>query len=103
MAKRENLNPMAGLSFGTPIEAKNVDTQGTQHAQEVQHAQHVQDNKDTLNNTQGRKGHKLPRINMAFTPENHEYIKRTSRQQGISATEFVNNLIEEDKKRARNL
>lgn len=33
----------------------------------------------TLESTQGRKGKKLPRINMAFTPENHEYIKRVSR------------------------
>lgn len=43
--------------------------------------------------TQGRKGHKLKRINMAFSDDNHEYIKKESRHRGISATEFVNNII----------
>jgi len=43
--------------------------------------------------TQGRKGHKLKRINMAFSDDNHEYIKKESRHMGISATEFVNDII----------
>ena len=43
--------------------------------------------------TQGKKGHKAPRINMAFSPENHEWIKKRSRQLGISATEFVNAIL----------
>lgn len=51
----------------------------------------------TLESTQGRKGKKLPRINMAFTPENHEYIKRVSRQEGKSITQYINGLIEADK------
>lgn len=51
----------------------------------------------TLKNTQGRKGQKLPRINMGFTPENHEYITRVSRQNGQSITEYVNRLIEKDR------
>lgn len=51
----------------------------------------------TLESTQGRKGQKLPRINMAFTPENHEYIKRVSRQNGMSVTQYINELIEQDK------
>lgn len=55
------------------------------------------DNNITLESTQGRKGQKLPRINMAFTPENHEYIKRVSRQEGKSITQYINGLIEADK------
>ena len=47
--------------------------------------------------TQGRKGHKLPRINMAFQPINHEYIKRVSRQKGISMTDYVNQLIDNER------
>lgn len=94
MAKKSNsLNPTAGLAFGSPVEVKKVD------AQELQEVQHVRKNNDTLNSTQGRKGHKLPRINMAFTPDNHEYIKHASRQLGISVTEFINNLIDEDRKK----
>jgi len=48
--------------------------------------------------TQGKKGHKSPRINMAFSPENHEWIKSRSRQLGISATEFVNSILEKERK-----
>lgn len=48
--------------------------------------------------TQGKKGKKLPRINMAFTTENHTYIKKRSRQEGMSITEYVNRLIDDDRK-----
>lgn len=44
--------------------------------------------------TQGRKGCKAVRINMAFTPENHEYIKTMSRIAGVSMTEYTNTVIE---------
>lgn len=40
--------------------------------------------------TSGRKGVKLERINMAFTPENYEYIQIMSRVTGMSKTGFVN-------------
>lgn len=44
--------------------------------------------------TQGRKGCKAIRINMAFTPENHEFIKVTARATGKTMTEFTNLVIE---------
>lgn len=44
--------------------------------------------------TQGRKGCKAIRINMAFTPENHEFIKVMSRLTGKTMTEFANLTIE---------
>ena len=50
--------------------------------------------------TQGRKGCKAVRINMAFTPENYEYIQTMSRLRGQSLTAFVNKLI--DKHREQN-
>ena len=40
--------------------------------------------------TQGRKGCKAIRINMAFTPENHEFIKTMARISGKTMTEFAN-------------
>ena len=49
--------------------------------------------------TQGKKGQKLPRINMAFSPENHEYLEIVSRIDGISKTDFVNRLIAKDRSR----
>lgn len=47
--------------------------------------------------TQGKKGHKAPRINMAFSPENHAWIKERSKQLGISATELVNAILEQER------
>lgn len=49
---------------------------------------------NTIGSTQGRKGHKLKRINMAYSDSNYEYITMESRRRGISATEFVNKIIE---------
>ena len=40
--------------------------------------------------TQGRKGCKAIRINMAFSPEIHEYIKVMARVRGESVTDFTN-------------
>lgn len=51
----------------------------------------------SLEETQGRKGHKSPRINMAFSPDNHAWIKTRSRQLGISATEFVNSILDTER------
>ena len=45
------------------------------------------------NDTQGKKGHKMPRINMAFYPENHAWLKTRSRQLGLTITDYVNALV----------
>ena len=50
--------------------------------------------KATLN-TSGRKGVKLSRINVAFTPDNHKYVKTMARVTGITLTDFINKIIEE--------
>ncbi|MCR5452407.1 MAG: hypothetical protein K6F00_07275 [Lachnospiraceae bacterium] len=44
--------------------------------------------------TSGRKGLKLPRINLAFTPNNYEYIKTMSQVRGQNLTQFVNDIID---------
>lgn len=43
--------------------------------------------------TQGRPGIKLERINLAFTPDNYEYVKTMASVRGQSMTEFVNHII----------
>jgi hypothetical protein len=43
--------------------------------------------------TQGRKGCKAVRINMAFSPENYEFIRVMSRISGQTLTDFTNNVI----------
>lgn len=44
--------------------------------------------------TQGRKGCKAERINMAFTPENYSFINVMSRLKGETLTQFTNSIIE---------
>ncbi len=46
--------------------------------------------------TPGRKGHKLQRINMAFSPENLAYLHAIAGFERMSATQYVNNLIQQD-------
>lgn len=48
----------------------------------------------TMPDTRGRKGQSMPRINMAFRPDIHEYITRESRRRGLSKTEFVNFVLD---------
>lgn len=43
--------------------------------------------------TTGRKGVKLPRINLAFTPEVYEYIKIMAQVRGENLTQFVNHVL----------
>lgn len=43
--------------------------------------------------TQGRKGCKAVRINMAFTPENHQFIKLMAGATGHTMTGFANAVI----------
>ncbi len=43
--------------------------------------------------TQGRKGCKAIRINMAFTPKNHEFLKVMAKASGKTMTEFCNLVI----------
>ena len=66
-----------------------------QDTQEVHDTQEVQE----VRRTQGKKGQKLPRINMAFQTANLEYLQLISRIDGKSITEYVNNLVEQDRQR----
>lgn len=43
--------------------------------------------------TQGRKGKKKPRINMAFEPDVYEFILAEAQRRGMSLTQMVNELI----------
>lgn len=51
------------------------------------------DRAETLR-TQGRKGCKATRINMAFTPSNHAFIKIMAKATGRTMTEMTNDIIQ---------
>ncbi|MFA5638774.1 MAG: hypothetical protein WC961_07890 [Anaerovoracaceae bacterium] len=65
------------------------------HAPSTHDTQEVQE----VQRTQGKKGQKLPRINMAFQTSNLEYLQIISRIEGKSITEYVNNLVEQDRQK----
>ena len=89
MAKnRENGSIFGGVVDLAKNAVKNVEsknnTQDTQHTQQTQSAQRKQ---------------KYPRINMAFYDDNLEYVKEAAYQARMSVTEYVNQLIVDDKNR----
>ena len=43
--------------------------------------------------TNGRKGVKLPRINLAFAPDIYEYCRTMARAAGMNYTDFVNMVL----------
>lgn len=49
--------------------------------------------------TRGRKGIKLPRINVALRPDLLDYLKIMSESCGYNMTEYINILLEADKKK----
>lgn len=49
--------------------------------------------------TQGIKGERLPRINMAFTQENYIFLRTMAAMSGESVTTFANCIIAEYKER----
>lgn len=56
--------------------------------------QEAQEIAETMHTT-GKKGVKLPRINLAFSPSNYQYIEIMSRVRGENLTQFVNKIIQE--------
>lgn len=43
--------------------------------------------------TRGRKGCKMPRMNMAFTPQNRNFISIMAKASGLSMTQYTNAII----------
>ena len=52
----------------------------------------------TSRQTKGRKGLKLPRINVAFSPEIYDYIKVSAAMKGITLSDFINDILAENMK-----
>lgn len=72
------------------------EVQKTPTEQEIQKAQAEQQ-------TQGKKGYKMQRINMAFTPDNIEYIRAISKLKGRTMTQYVNDLIAQEREKNTDL
>ena len=53
--------------------------------------------------TSGRKGVKLQRINLAFTPESYEYVQIMGRVSGEGMTAFINKALKQHREEHRDL
>ena len=80
----EAAQPVYGSIIGAAQEQKEPDEQAALAAQEAQ-------------STRGRKGVKMPRINMAFTPSNLDFIRVMAAIRGQTMTQFVNALVERER------
>ena len=81
------------------ISTANTDTPPAQEEHQAHSAYEAQEvaGEPVSKRTQGKKGEKLPRMNMAFSPENYDHIQLMGRLMGCSATEYVNRLIAADR------
>ena len=73
---------------------------GAAEVKEVAEVQEVQDyfteRQESLR-TQGKKGAKAQRFNMAFTPSNLDFIRIMSKINGQTMTQFVNEIIDRER------
>lgn len=95
MAKKNFEDVNTNALFETMDEAM----QAPERKERRQPGQHeMQTAKENLR-TVGLKGAKLPRINMAFTPSNYDYISAMAKLCGMTLTQFVNEALERDRLR----
>ena len=82
----------SGLNTGSRVYSSIEQATSTKGQQGTASPEEVEERKESLK-TQGRKGAKAIRINMAFTPSNHEFIRVMSKASGKTMTEFTNLVI----------
>lgn len=79
---------------------EKYNVQSVHEAQKAEHARKTYSEEEKQEflaamKTAGRKGCRLPRINMAFAPELYDYVKTMSKVSGLTLTEFVNTVIKQ--------
>lgn len=108
MAKKDFSQVPTGRVYSTIADATAEPENAAQEVQETQEKPRKRKARRTYTEeeaaeilktlrTSGRKGIKLPRINLAFTPENYDYIQTMSRVRGENMTDFVNLIIAQHK------
>lgn len=89
MARKLNLDNVQTERVFNTVEQST----GQKGQQDTAGPEEIKRRRSTLK-TQGRKGCKAVRINMAFTPENHRFIKVYARSTGQTMTEACNQMLE---------
>jgi len=87
-SRAEQAESTAGSVF------KSIETGASRKGQQgTASPQEIDERRSTLQ-TQGRKGARAIRINMAFTPDNHAFIKYMGKASGMGMTAFLNSVID---------
>ena len=84
----------AGINTGSRVQISIEQATSKRGQQTTASPQEVSERREQLQ-TQGRKGAKAIRINMAFSESNHQFIKVMARISGQTMTEFTNFVIEQ--------
>lgn len=79
------------------VYASIIGTQEEHKADEVQEVQVDFTERQEALRTQGKKGAKAQRFNMAFTPSNLDFIRVMSKIKGLTMTQFVNEIIDRER------
>lgn len=97
MAKKDFSNVNPGALYESIAEA----TAKEKGARELTDAEKI----DLMENmkTRGRRGVKMPRINMAFSPEVYDYVTTMSQVRGQTITQFVNHILKQSMEDNREL
>ena len=79
--------------FGAAEGLFEMEKQEVSDVQKVHEVQQVQDIHEEMPATQGKKGAKAKRLNLAYSDANYEYISKESRRRGLTMTQFLNDII----------
>ena len=91
MAKNRGVTDIFGVGDLIANTKENIEARNTQHTHDTH------DTHDT------HRKQKYPRINMAFYGDNLDYVREAAYENRISVTEYINQLIVDDKNRKRAL
>lgn len=94
MSKKDFSATFEGLTSTPKKEVQQI--QEVQEVHTIQEAQAAQQ-------TQGKKGYKMQRINMAFTPDNIEFLRLVSKVKGQTMTQLVNAILDQEREKQKEL
>ena len=89
-------------TFNSLIGVEKEDKKEVQQIQEAQEVHNLQE-AQAAQQTQGKKGYKMQRINMAFTPDNIEFLRVVSKVKGQTMTQLVNTILDEAREANKDL
>ena len=96
MAKKDFSKVAETISQATQEAPAAQEAQKTRKPRKTYNAQEATEYANSLKTT-GRKGMKLARVNLAFSPEIYDYVKTMSKASGMTYTEFLDRILRDHK------